>query len=506
MTTADSTSRRRFIQSSASLGLAGALASPALNVWAEQQAPAFHRGSYNLEALRRSLSGRLILPGEIGYMMAAYPNNARWAEVLPKAVAMCATARDVQRCIEWANLSRMPFAIRSGGHNYAGFSTTRGLLIDVKAINQIEINAKDGTVKVYAGANNQNMADSLSGTDWAVPSGRCPTVGAAGLVLGGGWGFAATHAGLTCDSLVASELVLANGKLVTATADNEYSDLFWGLCGGGGGNFGVNTSFTFKLHDVQHDVTIFNLLWPGQKQVELLLALQKIQLDHATSISTRTKAYPERAGAHPKWSELQVATLGQYFGPKEQLIEILRPVLELVKPIKQDIRQMRYWQARDYLITDDPNGMYDIRSGYVADSLQGEALENMLKWMTRWPGGSLLPENMGILFAIGGAVRNRAADATAYVHRNANFIFEMECAWAPIDKPEVIQRQQAWLTDYYRDMQRFLLAQSYVNFPSRDLPQAVQKYYGTNLPRLSQLKRKYDASNLFHFEQSIPLK
>ncbi len=506
MQTNDPTSRRRFIQTTASLGLASALASPVSQVIAAQQAPAFHRGRHNLEALRRSLQGRLILPGEMGYMMAAYPNNARWAEVLPKAIAMCANARDVQLCIEWANLSRQAFAIRSGGHNYAGFSTTSGLLIDVKAINRIELDTKDGKVKIQAGVNNQNMADSLSGTDWAVPSGRCPTVGAAGLVLGGGWGFAATHAGLTCDSLLASEIVLANGKLITATADNEYRDLFWGLCGGGGGNFGVNTSFTFKLHDVQQDVTIFNLLWPGKKQVELLLALQKIQLDHATLISTRTKAYPERAGANPKWDELQVATLGQYFGPKEQLMEILQPVLEMLKPIKQDIRQMRYWQARDYLITDDPIGMYDIRSAYVAESLQGEALENMLTWMTRWPGGSLLPENMGILFAIGGAVKNRAADATAYVHRNANFIFEMECAWAPIDRPEVVRRQRDWLSAYYQDMQGFLLAQSYVNFPSRDLPHAIHKYYGANLSRLSQIKRKYDASNLFHFEQSIPLR
>lgn len=506
MNPVDFTTRRRLLQTTASLGLAGAIASPLSSALAAQQAPAFHRGSYNLEALRRSLQGRLILPGEMGFMMAAYPNNARWADVIPKAIAMCANARDIQLCVEWANLSRMPFAIRSGGHNYAGFSTTRGLLIDVKAINQIEINDKEGTVKIHAGVNNQNMADSLSGTDWAVPSGRCPTVGAAGLVLGGGWGFAATHSGLTCDSLLASEIVLANGKLITASADNQYRDLFWGLCGGGGGNFGVNTSFTFKLHDVQADVTIFNLLWPGQKQVELLLALQKIQLEHATSISTRTKAYPERAGAFPKFSELQVATLGQYFGPKEQLLEILRPVLDLLKPIKQDIRQMRYWQARDYLITDDPTGMYDIRSGYVADSLQGQALETMLQWMTRWPGGSLLPENMGILFAIGGAVRNRASDATAYVHRNANFIFEMECAWAPIDKHDVVKRQQAWLSDYYQDMQRFLLAQSYVNFPCRDLPQAVQKYYGSNLPKLVELKRKYDPGNLFHFEQSIPLK
>ncbi len=309
----------------------------------------------------------------------------------------------------------------------------------------------------------------------------------------------------TCDSLLASDVVLANTSLVTATADNAHKNLFWGLCGGGGGNFGVNTSFTFQLHEVKDDVTIFNLLWPGEKQVELLMLLQKIQLDNPTTISTRTKAYPERAGANPKLSEIQVATLGQFFGPKEKLMEILRPALELLKPVKQDIRQMRYWQARDYLITDDPTGMYDIRSAYVADRLGGDALENMLRWMMKWPGGSLLPENMGILFAIGGKVRDRPADATAYVHRNANFIFEMECAWAPIDHHDTVKRQQAWLTEYYADMQRFLLPQSYVNFPNREIPNWARKYYGNNLGRLIDIKQKYDPLDVFHFEQSIPL-
>jgi hypothetical protein len=199
-----------------------------------------------------------------------------------------------------------------------------------------------------------------------------------------------------------------------------------------------------------------------------------------------------------------VATLGQFFGPLDQALEALAPALKLVKPLKRDIRQMSYWQARDYLITDDPNGMYDLRSSYVAEALPPEALETMLQWMMKWPGGSLLPENMGILFAIGGKVRDVAPHATAYVHRNANYIFEMESAWAPIDRPDVVRRQQAWLTEYFAAMQPFMLQQSYVNFPSRDLPNWEKAYYGQNLARLMQVKRKYDSRNLFAFQQSIP--
>jgi hypothetical protein len=325
------------------------------------------------------------------------------------------------------------------------------------------------------------------------------------LVLGGGWGFSATHSGLTCDSLKQTRVVLADTQLVTAQANGETDDLFWALRGGGGGNFGVNTSFTFQLHDVASDVTIFNIVWPGQKQIEMMLALQQIQNSVGIQISTRTKMYPDQAGAKPRREQILVTTLGQFWGTKEQALEALAPALSLLKPISADIRQMPYWQARDYLMTDDPNGMYDLRSSYVAESMTEQGLETILEWMMKWPGGSLLPENMGILFAIGGQVRSVKTDATAYVHRNANYIFEMECSWSPIDSPTMVRAQQSWLAEYFLAMQAFVLPQSYVNFPNRELPHWASAYYGNNLARLSKIKRKYDPQQIFKFAQSIPI-
>jgi FAD/FMN-containing dehydrogenase len=385
------------------------------------------------------------------------------------AVAMCAGDADVQLCVRWARDQRQTFAIRSGGHNYAGFSTTTGLLIDVKPMNGIRIDAAAGTVWLQAGANNQHIANALGGTPFAVPTGRRPTVGVSGLVLGGGWGFAATHGGLTCDNLLASDIVLADARTVTATSGGDTDDLFWGLRGGGGGNFGVNTSFTFRLHDVSAPVTIFRIVWPGEKQVELLTMLQKMQHDFSQMISSRIKVLPKLPDALPCRDQLLVTTLGQFFGPMSEAMEALAPALALVNPIARDVREMSYWRARDYLVTDDPNGMYDLRSAFVAEALSAQGLETMLQWMTKWPGGSQLQENLGILFAIGGKVREVRPDATAYVHRNANYIFEAEVAWEPIDRPEVVQRQRAWLTEYFAAIQPFLLPQSYVNFPNRDL-------------------------------------
>lgn len=501
---ASSLQRRSFLRAGSALGALAATGAFGLGSSGAFARPAL-ASRHNLEALRRSLQGRLILPGEMGYQMAAFPNNARWADVLPKAIAMCASDADVQLCLRWARDHRETFAIRCGGHSYAGFSTTTGLLIDVKPMNRVSFDLGKGIAVVQAGATNQNIANALSGTDFAIPSGRCPTVGTSGLVLGGGWGFSATHSGLTCDALKSSTVVLADSKLVTAQAGGDTDDLFWALRGGGGGNFGVNTSFTFELHDVKKDVTVFNILWPAEKQVEMLLLLQSLQNSLGKQISTRTKAYPDSAGPRPTRDQLQVNTLGQFWGTREQALEALAPALSLVKPLSADIRQMKYWQARDYFITDDPTGMYDLRSSYVGESMSAEGLETMLQWMMKWPGGSLLPENMGILFAIGGQVREVRQDATAYVHRNANYIFEMECAWAPVDKPEVARAQQDWLASYFEAMKPYVLQQSYVNFPNRDLPHWARAYYGSNLERLSAIKRKYDPQQIFKFAQSIPV-
>jgi hypothetical protein len=507
-----SVSRREFLK--AGLTLAGAVLLDGCGggagssvgsggAGAAVSAPAQH-SVLNLDALARTLNGRLLQPGEPGYLAAAIPNNQRYADILPKAVAVCANDADVALCLRWARDNAQKFAIRCGGHNYAGFSTTTGLLIDVKGMQTITLDPANGRVTVSAGANNESMAGAFRNTPFAVPSGRCPTVGVSGLTLGGGWGFACTHAGLTCDSLVESNVVLADTSLVTARAGGDTDDLFWAIRGGGGGNFGVNTSFTFRLADVSQPVTLFDVLWPGQRQVELFSALQKIQLDHDRDMGSRFKIFPDAAGANPSRSQLQVATLGLYYGTADQAREALAPALDLVTPLRADITQMGYWQARDRLVTDDPSGRYDLLSRYVEEGLSPQAIETMLTWMTRWPGGTLLPENMGIMFAIGGKVLDVPREATAYVHRTSHFMFEMEAAWTPADPPTVIAEQRAWLREYFAEMQQFLLPETYVCFPNRELTDWEQAYYGQNLSRLSEIKRKYDPSNVFVFEQSIP--
>ncbi|MGJ0509421.1 MAG: FAD-binding oxidoreductase [Methylocystis sp.] len=493
------TSRRHILRGGAAL-VAGAMADAPRRGFA---GPAL-ASSDGLGALARSLKGRLIRPGETGYVQAALPNNTRYAETFPRAVAICANDSDVQLCVAWARDNRAPFAVKSGGHNYAGFSVTEGLLIDVRAMKATRLDARNGVVYAQAGVNNAIMAATLSDAPLAVPAGRCLTVGVAGLTMGGGWGFTATRAGLTCDSLLASEVVLADGRKVLADARNN-ADLFWGLRGGGGGNFGVNTSFAYRLADVSGPVTAFQIVWPANRFVALVSALQAIENENVRQMSMRLALTQTQAGANPSPDELEVDCLGQFFGSRKQLLDILAPAFSISPPASQQVQEGGFWQAAKFLAEPGLPHMFDSRSAYVATALSPDALDTLLRLVTKWPGGAVAQDGLAKLFAIGGKVRDVPADATAYAHRNANYIFEIMPVNDPSDRDDVIARQADWLAATFEAMQRHLLPASYVNFPNRSLPGWAQRYYGANLGRLSQVKRRYDPDNAFRFAQSIPL-
>jgi hypothetical protein len=456
----------------------------------------------DVEALGRDLKGRLILPDEVGFGFAYRPNNSVYDQDRPIGVAVCADDSDVQRCILWARDTGTPFAIRSGGHNYAGFSCTTGLLISVRAMNRVEVDIANGTVTAQGGANNQEMATALRKYPVAIPSGRCPTVGISGLALGGGWGFSATRTGLCCDTLMRTNVVLADGSKIEASVSRQ-PDLFWALRGGGGGNFGVTTSLTFRLSEVP-TLTRFELVWAPGRHLELIRALQRIQKTHPRTLSTRSKIAMTRHGAKPSLGDLQVECLGVYWGSINELLEILQPALTLQKPTVQNVHHGDFWWIRDSLMTNHPIGLFDTRNQYVDSEISEEGIENILRWIGRWPGGSVAQENLATIFAIGGAVRDIPVSATAYPHRRSNFIFKMQTQWAPVDKPAVAEAQRSWLRDYHEDMRRFLQPGAYVNFPMRDFKDWASAYYGPNLQRLVGIKRRYDPDRIFRFPQSIP--
>ncbi|HEX9031784.1 MAG TPA: FAD-dependent oxidoreductase, partial [Streptosporangiaceae bacterium] len=225
------------------------------------------------QALGRQLSsGRLVTPGSSAYASARQLFDPRFDDAHPAGIAYCATPADVSACLAFVRRFGIPVAARSGGHSYGGWSTSPGLVIDVSQLNSVSVDPVGRTARVGAGTLLIDFYRALAAQGQAVPGGSCPTVGIAGLALGGGVGVVGRLLGLTCDSILAVQIVTADGTIRECSQTSE-PDLFWACRGGGGGNFGVVTSFTFRTHPAP-ELCLFYLQWPWSQASAVVSAWQ----------------------------------------------------------------------------------------------------------------------------------------------------------------------------------------------------------------------------------------
>ena len=438
-------------------------------------------------ALRQRIDGELLLPADAGYDAARRPFNARFADRRPAAVARCGTPSDVQACIEAARNARMPIAARSGGHSYAGYSTPeQGLVVDVGPMTQVEVRP-GGSAVVGAGARLIGVYAALAAHGRALPAGSCPTVGIAGLTLGGGQGVLARLHGLTADRLRAVDIVLADGTRTTATD----GDLFWALRGGGGGNFGIATAFTFETVPAP-DLTVFALRF-GAGTVPAVLA-----------------AWQDWVGAAPDelWSNC-VASAGSQGGrPSCRVGGCLAGTAAALDPLLDDLVRRagttpdsRSVTAKKHL--DAMRYFAGCSTGPVERCLRADPTafvgsSRVLGKPMRDPSAvaAALDGRRGIdlIFdSLGGAVRRVAADATAFPHRDALATVQI---YAGGTDPRPVAEVQAALAE-------LVGAGAYVNYLDPDQQDWAQAYYGGNLPRLRETARKLDPDGVFAFPQGL---
>ena len=456
----------------------------------------------NWDELAARLGGRLLRPDDPAYAAASRPYNLRYAGTHPQGVAVCTGAEDVQISLDWARESGTPIAVRSGGHNYAGYSTGPGLVINLGQMRDIEVDDADGTVKAQPGARNTMIYAGLEPHGVAISAGRCPTVAVGGLVLGGGIGFSSRKLGLTCDHLTEAEVVTAAGELVRAS-ESENPDLFWALRGGGGGNFGVSTSFTFTTKPVS-DVGLYDLAWDWRDAEAVFAAFQELFTSAPNEFSARLGVgRPGGEGAKP--GELSLNALGQYFGPVAELRELLAPALAAGRVRKQLIARRTFWQAKEHFFHNTPVDGFAVNSAYLDEPLAGAGLEALLRAVESWPGSSN-PDGAGAaVFASGGAINEVPADATAFVHRDKFALLATETSWTPADSHKTIDANLTWLRDLRESLAPSASGSAYQNFIARDQPDWQRAYYGSNLERLVEVKNQFDPEDVFSFEQSIPL-
>ncbi|WP_436773408.1 FAD-binding oxidoreductase [Yinghuangia sp. YIM S09857] len=497
--------RRRFL---AALGVGGAMAvAGGTGAAAQSLAPAaFDRrsisrlapGPPDWAALKARLDGRLLLPQDQGYAVARLGYNELYDFQLPAAVARCTSANDVQACLEVARGHGVPIAARSGGHSYLGYSVpSNGLVMDLRPMARVQV-LGDGTVRVGAGARLIEVYAALADAGRLMPAGSCPTVGVSGLALGGGVGVLARKYGLTCDRLLSAEVVTADSRVITASACSE-PDLYWALRGGGGGNFGVVTEFTFSTEPAP-DLTVFSLRFPAGATASVVGAWQQWV----------TRAQPEL------WSNCVVSggtpptcrVGGCYVGPQSELDPLLDRLVNAVgtQPSSRTVQGKSYLDTMKYMAgcaNDTIAQCHPISEGGVLPRASFVAVsrvltapvdaERLVRLMDGRTGIDLLLDSMG------GAVAQLAPDATAFPHRSALATAQVYASTTPAG-----QAAATAAVDAIRDGLADLGATgAYVNYIDANLPDWGTAYYGGNLPRLKAVSHRYDPDGVFAFPQSI---
>jgi hypothetical protein len=425
--------------------------------------------------------------------------NSRFDGAHPRAIVYCESGEDVEKTVRWALKHAIRIVSRCGGHSYAGYSTTsQGVVVDVSRLRHVHV--RDGTATIGGGARLIDVYSGLAAHGLTIPAGSCPTVGIAGLALGGGVGYAGRKLGLTCDNLVG---LTAQGKLVECSG-HEHGDLFWACRGGGGGNFGIATGFRFRTHPVGN-VAYYEIAWPWPQAARVALAWQDLA-PHApdglfSTLYMATNA-PKGPGTEPVLS-----SGGQYFGSETDLRSLIAPLTEAATPRSVTVGTLSYPDAIMHWAGCHPfEQCHTVRrlrfkgkSDYATVPLPNAGIGTLLAGLEANQTDTSLGRAELIFDAYGGAINRVPAAATAFVHRDSLFSIQYFSSWLGAGGGDL-----SWIGNLYAAMRPHVSGSAYQNYIDPDLPSWQHAYYGSNLRHLAQVKRKHDPHDFFHFPQSIP--
>lgn len=447
--------------------------------------------------LQRAIRGHVFQRSDPGFTAAAHVYDPRFDNVLPTAVARPVDAIDVRDAIRFTVTHGVPVRARSGGHSYAGYSTlSDGVVLDLRKLNSIKVDKRAGTATVGAGAQLIDVYAGLAKAGATLPAGSCPSVGVSGVTLGGGFGLAGRHFGLTADNLIAVKIVTADGGLrkVDKTTD---SDLLWALKGGGGGNFGVVTEFTFSVHPLPSSAAYFNIEWPWSSASEAIAAWQSWAphtTDKATSILHLN------SGGAPS-----ITANGQYLGSSSALPGLLGPLLAVPGAQLKSHFGLPYLPlqlllagcsgkkvAACHTVGAAPGGTlprntFNAKSDYVAKPLSNAGRAAMIAAVEAPGSGALLCDSYG------GAVNRVPPTATAFVHRQQLFCIQYYGTGSTA----------SWIDQAWRKMRPYVSGYAYQNYIDRSLKGWQHAYYGQNLQRLQQTRKRVDPHHYFNFPQAL---
>jgi FAD/FMN-containing dehydrogenase len=451
-----------------------------------------------LEPLRSRLGENLLTPRSAGYDEARSVWNAM-IDRHPALIARCRSRDDVAEAVRFASEHDLLTAVRGGGHNIAGSGVCEGgIVIDLSPMKGVQVDPARRTARVEAGCTLADVDRETQAHGLATPLGINSTTGVAGLTLGGGFGWLSRKHGMTIDNLLAAEVVLASGEAVRASQE-ENPDLFWGIRGGGG-NFGVVTSFELQLHPAGPEILSGLIVHPFEDAEEVLC----FHRDFVAGLPDEAGVWVVMRKAPPlpflpqEWHGREVVVLAAFFaGEMREGERVLEPLRRFGRPVADVVGPHPYagWQqVFDPLLTP---GARNYWKSHDFLSLSDGLVRTLTGAASRLPS----PQCEIFIAQVGGAMKGVDPAATAYPHRDAEFIMNVHARW---EDPAGDAACTGWARDVFRDSAPYATGGVYVNFIPQDETDRVRAAYGPNYDRLAALKSRYDPANLFRMNQNIP--
>ncbi len=451
----------------------------------------------SIQALRDEVRGSVLLPNDVGYADARAIWNGM-IEKKPGLIVQCTGAADVIASVNFARERDLPLSIKGGGHNAAGKALCDdGLMIDCSPMRSVRVDLESRTVRVGSGARLGDLDHETQAFGLATPAGADSRTGVAGLTLGGGIGWLARSHGLTCDNLRSVDLVTAAGELVHASED-LHPDLFWALRGGGG-NFGVVTSFEFQLHEVGPEVLTAQAYHRFEDAGDLLEFYREYMADAPDEVGCYAfilRVPPVEPFPEEHHGKTAAALVACYSGGIEEGRRELEPIHAYGDPILAFADAMPYTALQQAFNAGVPDGeRYYGKSAFI-EELSDEVIDVVLSHADPLLG----PMSVFFFESMGGAVNRVPSDATAFPHRNAAFNLSVTAGWSdPAKDEEIIE----WTRSFHDDLAPHSTGGVYANYLDQDDDGRVGAAFMDNHKRLVEVKTRWDPDNLFSVNQNV---
>lgn len=449
------------------------------------------------QALAARMRGRVILPDDAAYEQARRVWNGM-IDKRPAVIARCAGTADVIAALEYARDSHLPVTARGGGHGVAGKATCDdGVVIDLSDMDGVHVDHRARTARVGPGATWGQVDRETQAFGLAVTGGVDSRTGVAGLTLGGGVGYLSRAFGLTADNLISAEVVLADGRVVTASEDQN-ADLFWALRGGGG-NFGMVTSFQFRLHEVGPEVMTAQAFYPMAEAGRVLAGYRDFMTaapDETTCYALFVNVPPVEPFPEEEFGKTTLALVACHAGDMAEGETVLAPLAELGEPMFSLVAPMPYAVLQSSFDAGAPDGgRYYWKAAYL-DDLSDDLIATLTGRVHPLPG----PYSNVFIEPMGGAISRVDSQATAFPHRSARFGFGISSGWAdPADDESAV----AWTRELYEALAPNAAKRVYTNYVDRDERERLDEVWGENRTRLARVKTKYDPEGVF--EGNVPI-